>query len=195
MSVQPQPWPDPSEEIAAAVRKMYRGRRAPLPVVIRDELGELFTDEQFAAAFGVRGRPGWSPARLALVTALQFAENLTDRQAADAPPTGARTGARATYNCASTRESSTPACTANPPARRGRRRGRARVLMMTITNGIHVETGHHPNPTQQVRPQRRHAWAGPACGSRTRSGRGPGPPSPSGRPRRSSRRPRRAARR
>ena len=84
MSVQPQPWPDPSEEIAAAVRKMYRGRRAPLPVVIRDELGELFTDEQFAAAFGVRGRPGWSPARLALVTALQFAENLTDRQAADA---------------------------------------------------------------------------------------------------------------
>jgi transposase len=63
---------------------MYRGRRAPLPVVIRDELGELFADEAFAAAFGVRGRPGWSPGRLVLVTVLQFAENLTDRQAAEA---------------------------------------------------------------------------------------------------------------
>jgi transposase len=84
MSMRPQPWPEPSDEIVAAVRKMYRGRRAPLPVVIRDELGELFADEQFAAGFGVRGRPGWSPAQLAVVTALQFAENLTDRQAADA---------------------------------------------------------------------------------------------------------------
>jgi hypothetical protein len=84
MSVQPQPWPEPSDEITAAVRRMYGGRRAPLPVVIRDELGEVFTDEVFTAGFGVRGRPGWSPGRLALVTALQFAENLTDRQAADA---------------------------------------------------------------------------------------------------------------
>jgi IS5 family transposase len=84
MSVQPVPWPQPSKEIVAAVRGMYRGRRAPLPVVVRDELGELFADEQFAAAFGVRGRPGWSPGRLVLVTALQFAESLTDRQAAEA---------------------------------------------------------------------------------------------------------------
>jgi transposase len=84
MSVQPAPWPQPSKEIVAAVRGMYRGRRAPLPVVIRDELGELFADEEFAAAFGVRGRSGWSPGRLVLVTALQFAENLTDRQAAEA---------------------------------------------------------------------------------------------------------------
>jgi transposase len=84
VSMQPQPWPEPSDEIIAAVRKMYGGRRAPLPVVIRDELGELFTDEAFSEAFGERGRPGWSPGRLALVTALQFAENLTDRQAADA---------------------------------------------------------------------------------------------------------------
>ena len=41
-------------------------------------------DEEFAAAFGVRGRPGWSPSRLALVTVLQRAEDLTDRQAAEA---------------------------------------------------------------------------------------------------------------
>jgi transposase len=32
----------------------------------------------------VRGKPGISPAQLAMVTVLQFAENLTDRQAADA---------------------------------------------------------------------------------------------------------------
>jgi hypothetical protein len=48
----------------------------------RDELGELFADAEFAEAFGSRGRPGWSPGQLALVTVLQFAENLTDRAAA-----------------------------------------------------------------------------------------------------------------
>jgi hypothetical protein len=42
----------------------------------------VFTDEPFADAFGVRGAPGMSPAVLSLVTVLQFAENLTDRQAA-----------------------------------------------------------------------------------------------------------------
>jgi transposase len=44
----------------------------------------VFTDEQFAAAFGRRGAPAESPGRLALVTVLQFAEDLTDRQAAEA---------------------------------------------------------------------------------------------------------------
>ncbi|MEH1017484.1 transposase [Micromonospora sp. CPCC 206060] len=83
MSLQPRPWPEPADEIAA-VRAMYAGRRAPLPVVIRDELGELFADEQFVAAFADRGTPAWSPGRLALVTALQMVENLTDRQAAEA---------------------------------------------------------------------------------------------------------------
>jgi hypothetical protein len=44
----------------------------------------LFADVEFASAFGVRGKPGISPGQLAMVTVLQFAENLTDRQAADA---------------------------------------------------------------------------------------------------------------
>ncbi|MEV5439578.1 transposase [Streptomyces sp. NPDC052682] len=39
-------------------------------------------DEPFAGSFGRRGAPGLSPAVLSLVTALQFTENLTDRQAA-----------------------------------------------------------------------------------------------------------------
>ena len=51
---------------------------------VRDRLGEWLADEEFAAAFGIRGRPGWSPSRLALVTILQRAERLTDRQAAEA---------------------------------------------------------------------------------------------------------------
>jgi transposase len=84
MSMRPQPWPKPSEEIAAAVRAMYSGRELSLPVAIRDQLGELFTDEAFGAGFAARGKPGWSPGRLALVTVLQMAENLTDRQAAEA---------------------------------------------------------------------------------------------------------------
>ena len=84
MSVQPMPWPEPAPEVAAAVRAMYRRREPPLPVVVRDRLGELFPDAEFTAGFGVRGRPGWSPGRLALVTVLQMAENLPDRQAADA---------------------------------------------------------------------------------------------------------------
>jgi transposase len=63
---------------------MYRGKReAPLPVRVRDELGELFGDAEFAGAFGSEGRPGWSPGRLALITVLQRVEGLTDRQAAE----------------------------------------------------------------------------------------------------------------
>jgi hypothetical protein len=84
MSVQPRSWPEPAPEVGAAVRAAYRRREPPLPVVVRDRLGELFPDAEFAPGFGVRGRPGWSPGRLALVTVLQMAENLTDRQAADA---------------------------------------------------------------------------------------------------------------
>jgi transposase len=87
MSVKPAPWPEPDPQVAAAVRTMYHGSRKtepPLAVAVRDRLGEWLHDDDFASAFGVRGRPGWSPSRLALVTVLQRAENLTDRMAADA---------------------------------------------------------------------------------------------------------------
>ncbi len=85
MSVQPQRWPQPAPEIAAAVAVMYRGKRErPLPVMVRDQLGEWLADEQFAGAYGRRGKPGWPPSRLALVTVFQMAEDLTDRQAAEA---------------------------------------------------------------------------------------------------------------
>ncbi|MFC4610683.1 transposase [Streptomyces maoxianensis] len=50
---------------------------------IREALGPLFEDAAFAEAFPARGRPAISPGALALVSVLQYAEGLTDRQAAD----------------------------------------------------------------------------------------------------------------
>ena len=86
MSMQPAAWPEPDPQIAAAVAAMYARRKTPRPlaVQIRDRLGQWLGDEEFASAFGDRGRPGWSPSRLALVTVLQRAEKLTDRLAAGA---------------------------------------------------------------------------------------------------------------
>jgi len=86
MSMQPAAWPEPDPQITAAIASMYHGRKTPRPlaVQIRDRLGEWLHDGEFASAFGDRGRPGWSPSRLALVTVLQRAEKLTDRLAADA---------------------------------------------------------------------------------------------------------------
>jgi transposase len=85
MCVHPVPWPEPDPQVAAAIAAKYRGKRPrPLAVQVRDRLGQWMEDEQFAAAFGVRGKPGWSPSRLALVTVLQREENLTGRQAAEA---------------------------------------------------------------------------------------------------------------
>ena len=51
---------------------------------MREEFGLLFSDLQFTSLFARRGQPAESPWRLALVTVMQFLENLTDRQAADA---------------------------------------------------------------------------------------------------------------
>jgi transposase len=57
--------------------------RGTLAIRIREALGLLFADEDFAAAFPRRGRPAVSPGALALVSVLQYAEGLSDRQAAD----------------------------------------------------------------------------------------------------------------
>jgi transposase len=86
MCMHPAAWPEPDPQVAAAISAMYGARKTerPLAVLIRDRLGEWLAGEQFAAAFGTRGKPGWSPSRLALVTVLQRAENLTDRLAAEA---------------------------------------------------------------------------------------------------------------
>ncbi len=45
-------------------------------LLLRDELGTIFTDAAFASLFPRRGQPAEAPWRLALVTLLQYAENL-----------------------------------------------------------------------------------------------------------------------
>lgn len=49
-----------------------------------DTFGVLFADEDFITLFAQDGQPGLSPVRLSLVLILQYAEGLSDRQAADA---------------------------------------------------------------------------------------------------------------
>ena len=53
-------------------------------LLLRDTLGTIFQDDDFAALFPLVGQPGLPPWRLALVTIMQFRENLADRQAAEA---------------------------------------------------------------------------------------------------------------
>jgi transposase len=49
-----------------------------------DRLGVIFRDREFAALFSSTGQPAEAPVRVALATILQFAEGLSDRQAANA---------------------------------------------------------------------------------------------------------------
>ena len=53
-------------------------------LTLRDNLGTIFEDEDFVDLFPDHGQPALPPWRLALVTIMQFRENLTDRQAAEA---------------------------------------------------------------------------------------------------------------
>src|SRR6266568_260573 len=57
--------------------------KGTLTIRIGEALGPVFADEDFAAAFPRLGRPAVSPGALALVPVLQYAEGLSDRQAAD----------------------------------------------------------------------------------------------------------------
>jgi transposase len=82
MSLKPSPIQPVPEETARIARAAFR-RGNPL-LTLRDELGPIFADADFADLFPRRGQPGLAPWRLALVTLLQFRENLADRQAAEA---------------------------------------------------------------------------------------------------------------
>ena len=82
MSLHPQaPYPIPEETQRVARAAFPHGN---LYMQVADHLGMLYQDGQFTALFPPRGQPAEAPARLALVTVLQFAEGLSDRQAADA---------------------------------------------------------------------------------------------------------------
>ena len=55
-----------------------------LAIRLRDAVGPIFNDAAFAELYPALGQPAKSPARLALVTILQFVENLPERDGADA---------------------------------------------------------------------------------------------------------------
>ena len=82
MSLHPEPIGPVPEETARVARAAFPKGNAYLR--LRDELGGVYEDRAFAALSPVRGQPAEAPWRLALVSALQFAEGLSDRQAADA---------------------------------------------------------------------------------------------------------------
>ena len=74
------PEPVPEETARVARTAFPRGNRY---LRMRDELETIYVDETFTALFPRRGQPAESPWRLALVTVFQFAEGLSDREAAD----------------------------------------------------------------------------------------------------------------
>jgi len=82
MSLKPQPISPVPEETARIARA--GNPKGNVYMHMRDELGTIYEDEPFAHLFPNNGQPAEAPWRLALVTIIQFAEGLSDRQAADA---------------------------------------------------------------------------------------------------------------
>jgi transposase len=82
MSLKPQPI-GPVPELTTYVARAAFPDGNPC-MSLRDTLGTFYDDGRFAVLFPDRGQPAETPWRLALVTVLQYAEGLADRQAAEA---------------------------------------------------------------------------------------------------------------
>ena len=82
MSLKPQTIPPVPDNTATVARAAFPKGNAVLR--LRDQLGTIYQDELFAALYPERGQPAAASWRLALVSVLQFLEDLPDRQAADA---------------------------------------------------------------------------------------------------------------
>ena len=82
MSLKPEGISPVPEETARIAHAAYP--KGNVFMHMRDELGTIYQDESFAPLFSHTGQPAEAPWRLALVTIMQFAEGLSDRQAADA---------------------------------------------------------------------------------------------------------------
>src|SRR5205823_6930015 len=82
MSLQPQTIPPIPEETARVARALFpEGNRY---MRLRDEVGSIYTDEQFAAMYPAGGQFAEQPWRIAWLLVMQYMENYTDRQAAQA---------------------------------------------------------------------------------------------------------------
>ena len=78
---QPHKFEIPEETVRVALAAFPKGN---VYMTMRDKLGPLFDDVDFAPLFAWCGQAGISPGLLATVTIMQFMEGLTDRQTADA---------------------------------------------------------------------------------------------------------------
>lgn len=77
----PLPAPQSIPEDTARAAKAAFPKGNPY-IHLRDELGPVYADTDFADLYPHRGQPALQPGRLALVVAFQHMENLSDRQAA-----------------------------------------------------------------------------------------------------------------
>jgi transposase len=82
MSLRPQEIPPVPEETVRVARAAFP--KGSICMHLRDAVGTIYADQDFAALFPVRGQPAAAPWRLALICVLQFVEGLSDRQTADA---------------------------------------------------------------------------------------------------------------
>jgi transposase len=82
MSLKPKPHTEVPANTAQLAHQIYH-EQSNRYVLLRDKLGALFADEDFASLFkSPQGRPAEAPAVVALVVLLQFMEDLSDAEAA-----------------------------------------------------------------------------------------------------------------
>src|ERR1700737_1418597 len=82
MSLQPQDLPVIPEETARIARSLYK--KANRYIWLRDTLGAIYKDTQFSSLYPKIGQLAEQPWRLAIMSVIQYMENYTDRQAAEA---------------------------------------------------------------------------------------------------------------
>jgi len=85
MSLQPQKLPEIPEETARIAKILFP--KSNVYMWLRDELGMIYNDEQFAALYSNSGQLAEQPWRLAIASVIQYMENYTDRQVAEAVKT------------------------------------------------------------------------------------------------------------
>ena len=73
--------PVPKDTARVAQLSFPKGNRY---LTLRDRVGVIFDDSDFRDLFSAYGQTGISPCQLALICIMQFLEDLTDRQAAEA---------------------------------------------------------------------------------------------------------------
>jgi transposase len=82
MCLHPHPIDPIPEDTAQVARAAFP--KGCFAMQVRDVLGTIYDDDAFRTVYPTRGTSASAPWRLMLVTVFQYAENLTDRQAADA---------------------------------------------------------------------------------------------------------------